>query len=120
MSEIIEMQTSKSGVQTGGNRMVMHILYGMHTISWASMGTLAVIALIVNYIARSDTEDGLFREHHSYMIRTFWWTILWCLLTSPLFILFWIPGMIAWGVIGLWYLYRCIKGWLRFSNNGMP
>ena len=116
MNEVIDMQTIKSS----SNRTVMHILYGMHTVAWASAGTLAVIALIANYIARSDESDGLFREHHSYMIRTFWWTIVWCVLTSPLFIAFFLPGAFAWGVIGLWYLYRCIKGWLRFSNSRMP
>jgi uncharacterized membrane protein len=104
---------------TSSNRTVMHILYGMHTVAWASAGTLAVIALIVNYIARGDESDSLFREHHSYMIRTFWWTIFWCVLTSPLFMLFVMPGAFAWAVIGFWYLYRCIKGWLRFSNNRM-
>ena len=113
MSEIIEMKTS-------GNRTVMHILYGMHTISWASMGTLAVIALIVNYIARSDESEGFFLEHHNYMIHTFWWTMLWLLATSPLFLLLVMPGVFAWTIVGLWYLYRCIKGWLRFSNNRMP
>ncbi|MDI9333248.1 MAG: hypothetical protein QM533_02610 [Cytophagales bacterium] len=113
MNEVMEMKTSN-------NRTVMHILYGMHTIAWASMGTLAVIALIVNYMARGDEADGLFREHHSYMIRTFWWMILWCVATSPLFIALFFPGLVAWSVIGFWYLYRCIKGWLRFSNNRMP
>jgi uncharacterized membrane protein len=40
--------------------------------------------------------------------------------TSPLFIAFFFPGVFAWSVIGFWYLYRCIKGWLRFANNRMP
>ena len=80
MNDVIEMKTSN-------NRLVMHVLYGMHTIAWASMGTLAVIALIVNYIARSDETDALYREHHSYMIRSFWWTMLWLLVTSLLFLL---------------------------------
>ena len=31
-----------------GDRTIMHILYGMHTVAWASLGTLAVIALIIN------------------------------------------------------------------------
>jgi uncharacterized membrane protein len=111
--EVLEMKTSH-------NRLVMHILYGMHTVAWASMGTLAVIALIVNYIARSDETDALYREHHSYMISSFWWTMLWLLVTSPLFLLLVFPGAFAWFVVSLWYLYRCIKGWLRFNNNRMP
>ena len=119
MNEVIEMQEPKQ-MSVGSNRTVMYILYGMHTISWASMGTLAVIALIVNYIARSDETDDLFRAHHSYMISTFWWTMLWLFVTAPLFLLFVMPGVFAWSIVGFWYLYRCIKGWLRFANNRMP
>jgi uncharacterized membrane protein len=102
-----------------GDRTVMHILYGMHTVAWASLGILAVIALIINYIKRSDETDPTYNDHHSYMIRTFWWTVLWLLVTSPLYLLLLIPGMIAHGIVGLWYLYRCIKGWLRFADNRM-
>jgi uncharacterized membrane protein len=103
-----------------GDRTTMHVLYALHTVAWASMGGLAVIALIVNYIKRSDETDAVYASHHNYMIATFWWTILWLVVSSPLFLLFWIPGMVAWFVIGLWYLYRCIKGWLRFNDNRPP
>ena len=58
-------------------------------------------------------------SHHNYMIATFWWTLLWLALTSPLFLLIVLPGAIAWTVVGLWYLYRCIRDWLRF-NDGQP
>ncbi len=105
--------------KTAGDRTVMHVLYALHTIAWASMGTLAVIALIVNYIKRSDEHDSVYASHHTYMIRTFWWTLLWLAVSSPLWLLFVFPGAIAWSVVGLWYLYRCIRGWLRF-NDGRP
>ena len=99
------------------DRTVMHVLYGMHTVAWLSMGTLAVIALIVNYIKRADERDPLYVSHHNYMISTFWWTILWLVVTSPLYLLFFFPGVVAQSVVGLWYLYRCIRGWLRFTDN---
>ena len=102
------------------DRTIMHILYGLHTVAWASAGMLAVIALIVNYIKRGDEPDALYVAHHNYMISTFWWTILWLVVTSPLYLLLFLPGMIAWGIVGLWYLYRCIKGWLRFSDDKAP
>ena len=105
--------------KSSGDRTVMHILYGLHTIAWASMGTLAVIALIVNYIKRPDEHDAVYVSHHNYMIATFWWTVLWLVVTSPLWALFILPGGIAWSIVGLWYLYRCIRGWLRF-NDGRP
>ncbi len=105
--------------KSSGDRTVMHVLYAMHTISWASMYTLAVVALIVNYIKRADEHDSIYAAHHGYMIATFWWTMLWLAVTSPLFLLFVVPGAVAWGIVGLWYLYRCIRGWLRF-NDGRP
>lgn len=99
-----------------GDRAVMHLLYGLHTVAWASAGSLAVIALIVNYIRRGDEADVLYVDHHNYMIRTFWWTVLLLLALSPLW-LFVLPGMVAYGIVGLWYLYRCLRGWLRFTDN---
>jgi uncharacterized membrane protein len=102
------------------DRLVMHILYAMHSFAWASGYALAVIALIINYLKRGDETDPLYEQHHAYMISTFWWTLLWFVVTSPLYLLFIIPGMIASGIVGLWYLYRCIKGWLRFNSNKMP
>ncbi len=106
-----------------GDRTIMHILYAMHTIAWASLGALAVIALIINYIKRGDETEPLYADHHSYMIRTFWWTLLWMVpaglvallmgITLILLPLAWLP----FSIVGLWYLYRCIKGWMRFAGN---
>ena len=67
-------------------------------------------------VRKADEQDPLYLGHHRYMIRTFWWTLLWLVLTAPLWLLI-IPGWIAYIVIGLWYLYRCIRGWIRFNDN---
>ena len=37
-----------------------------------------------------------------------------------LYLLLFIPGIIAHAIVGLWYLYRCIRGWLRFNDNRPP
>lgn len=112
-----ETEYAAFGVKTSNDRTVMHVLYGLHTVAWASLGALAVIALIVNYIKRGDEEDAIYVSHHSYMISTFWWTVLWLVLTSPLYLLLVFPGIAAHTVVGLWYLYRCIRGWLRFTDG---
>lgn len=106
--------------KTDHDRTVMHILYGLHTVAWASAGVLAVIALIVNYIKRADETDALYASHHNYMIATFWWTLLWLVVTSPLYLLLIVPGVIAHAIVGFWYLYRYIRGWLRFNDNRLP
>ena len=106
--------------KTSGGRTVMHVLYGLHTLAWFSGGVFAVIALIVNYLRRSDEIDALYIAHHSYMIATFWWTLLWLVLLSPLWLLLVVPGAIAYGIVWLWYLYRCVKGWMRFNAERLP
>ena len=121
--KVVEPQTAPSAttpVHTDNDRTVLHVLYGLHTVAWASAGMLAVIALVVNYIKRGEEVDPLYNAHHNYMIRTFWWTIFWLVLCSPLWLLFLLPGMAAYTVIGLWYLYRCVKGWMRFTDNRLP
>ncbi|HET8745643.1 MAG TPA: hypothetical protein VFM98_08560, partial [Ramlibacter sp.] len=77
------------------DRSTMHVLYGLHTVAPFTLWSLSVIALIINYVKRSDETDRLYAEHHGYMIRTFWWTLLWLVLTGPLWFLLFFPGAIA-------------------------
>jgi uncharacterized membrane protein len=114
-TELVQFET-----KTSGDRLVMQVLYGLHTLAWFSGGMFAVVALIINYLRRADESSRLYIDHHNYMITTFWWTLLWLVLLSPLWLLFMVPGMVAYGVIWLWYLYRCIKGWLRFNDDRAP
>jgi uncharacterized membrane protein len=106
--------------KSSNDRTFMYVLYGLHTVAWASMGALAVIAVILNYIKRTDEHDAVYASHHNYMIATFWWTLLWLVVTAPLFLLLIVPGWIAWTVVGLWYLYRCLRGIFRFSEGKPP
>ena len=103
-----------------GDRTLMHVLYGLHTAAWASMGTLALVAAIINYVKSTDELDALYLSHHRYLLRSFCWTLLWLALAAPLWFLLFFPGAIAYGLIGLWYLYRCIRGWLHFADNRLP
>ena len=108
------------GGKTSGERFLMQVLYALHTLAWFSVGMLAVLALILNYIRRVDETDALYLAHHRYMITTFWWTVFWLLLLAPLWLLFVFPGWLAYLVVLFWYLYRCLKGWLRFNDQRWP
>ena len=46
--------------------------------------------------------------------------MLWLLLSAPLWLLFFLPGWLAYLAVLIWYLYRCLKGWLRFRDNRLP
>jgi uncharacterized membrane protein len=106
--------------RASGDRTVMHVLYALHTFAWLSGGTLAVIAVILNYVKRADRADALDVLHHDYMISTFWWTLLWLVITAPLWLVFIYPGALAYFIVGLWYLYRCLTGWRRLTLGRPP
>jgi uncharacterized membrane protein len=93
--------------KTSNDRLVMQILYGLHTLAWFSGGVFAVVALIINYLRRAD-------EVHPLYVA---WTLVLLVLLSPLWLFFFLPGMLAYALVWLWYLYRCLKGWLRFNSN---
>ena len=88
-----------------------------------SMGVLSVIALIVNYIKRDDARGTIYESHMNWMIRTFWWTLFWVVVSFlPALLL----TVITFGLLSflflvpvVWYLYRMIKGVL-WLNDGRP
>src|SRR5882757_3239253 len=94
-----------------GDRSTMNLLYGLHVVAPFTLWSLAVVALVINYIKRNDESDALYATHHNYMISTFWWTLLWLVVTGPLCLLLVLPGWIAYSLIGIWYIYRCVRGW---------
>jgi uncharacterized membrane protein len=110
-----------TGAPVGRDRQglttLTHVMYALHTASWFSGGIFSVIAIIINYAKRPDLPDDFFRSHFRWQARSFWFTLLWLVLASPLWLLLVFPGAIAYTVIGLWYLYRFIRGWLAFADN---
>ncbi len=98
-------------------RVLTHVMYGLHTASWFSAGIFSVIAMVLNYAKRPDLPDSFFRSHFRWQARSFWFTLLWLALTMPLFLLFVVPGVIAWALVGFWYLYRFVRGWLNLAEG---
>jgi uncharacterized membrane protein len=104
-------------------RRVAFIDYLLHIAGpILSMGILSVIALVVNYIKRDDAKGTIFESHMNWMIRTFWWTLFWIVVSfMPAMLL----TIVTFGLLSflfvvpvIWYLYRMIKGvlWLNDSK----
>lgn len=105
-----------------GLRRVCFIDYALHIAGpLLSMGFLSVIALIVNYIKRDDARGTVYESHMNWMIRTFWWTLFWIIVSFiPVFLL----TVVTFGLLSflflipvIWYLYRMIKGVLRLNDS---
>jgi uncharacterized membrane protein len=77
---------------------------------------LLVIALIIDLVKRGDAEGSWMANHFSWRIRSVVWAGILYLVTAPLWLLFFIPGWIAWTVISIWFLYRIVRGMVAMNR----
>ncbi len=78
---------------------------------------LLLVALVIDLVKRSDAQGTWQASHFSWRIRSVIWAGVLYVVTAPLWLLFFVPGWIAWGIISLWFLYRIIRGMLAMSNG---
>ena len=76
---------------------------------------LLVVALVIDLVKRGDAANTWQASHFSWRIRSVMWAGILYLLTAPLWLLFLVPGWIAWGLISVWFLYRIVKGMVRMN-----
>jgi len=107
-------------------------MYGLHAFS-AIMGMLgtafivtafltgwpSIIAVVINYVKRSDVRGSYLDSHFSWQLRTFWYALLWVIVMGLLVMtIVGIPvAFIVALVVGIWVLYRIGRGWLALSEG---
>jgi len=91
-----------------------HIAYALYAISIV-VGFTAIAGVIFCYLKRSAYADALWQGHMTWLIRTFWISLLIFLVSLPLLFLF--IGSITMLMGGVWFIYRVVKGWI-FWNDG--
>ena len=101
-----------------GLRRLTHILYALYAIFWLTGGITALIAIIVGYVKRDDVRGTYLESHFRWQIRSFWWCVLWGVVGVMLIPLAFIGFAVLW-VLGIWMLYRIVKGWL-YLNDSKP
>lgn len=104
----------------GEQRMLALVSYILHLVG-SITGLPSLIALVINYL-KGNPQKAL-SSHHRWMIRTFWWTILWMILGGVLMVtVILIPvSYIIFGVAWLWWIYRHIRGLIvLLDGRDMP
>jgi uncharacterized membrane protein len=134
MADVIE--TTEPTVRSPDPSLVTitHVIYGLHTLSvligLTSAATIvgafvfglpSILAVILNYVKRSDARGTWLESHFRWQIRTFWYALLWVLIAGLCFVtIIGIPIAIAIFIgAGLWVMYRVARGWLAL-NDGRP
>ena len=82
-------------------------------------GWPSLIAIILNYAKQGDTRGSYLESHFRWQIRTFWFAFLWLIFAGLLFItVIGFPiALLLVCFIGLWVLYRIIRGLLRLMDE---
>lgn len=78
---------------------------------------LLLVALVIDLVKRPDAAGTWQESHFAWRIRSVLWAGVLYLLTSPLWLLLFVPGWIAWTLISVWFLYRIIKGMVRMNRR---
>mgnify|MGYP001619528831 CR=1 FL=1 len=113
------MQEGNSTLMTtdGGSeseRSTLLIAYVLHALAPFTALT-AIIAVIISHIKVKETQSAFIRSHHSWLIRTFWWGLLWSVICGVLTML--VVGLFGFVVLGIWWLYRTIRGFINYSEK---
>jgi uncharacterized membrane protein len=92
----------------------------MHTVVLSFVGGLpSIVAVIMNYARRSATAGTFLESHFRWQIRTFWYALLWALVCGVLIvsIIGILLGFIGLAALGLWIIYRVLRGWLALRDR---
>lgn len=87
------------------------------------LGLIGIVAVIIAYVKRDEAAGTWVASHFHWLIRTFWWSLLWAMLGGLFLvtlglILIGIPIAYAiWAADTIWVIYRVIRGYLLFHDN---
>jgi len=95
------------------------ILGPITVISAFLTGWPSIIAVILNYVKRSEVRGTWLDSHFSWQIRTFWFGLLWVSLCMVFVVMtLGIGILVAWiplAIVTFWFIYRVVKGWVALS-----
>ena len=80
---------------------------------------IGIIGVVIAYVSRNDARGTWLESHVSWLIRTFWWSLLWTMIGWIFAVtVIGIPvAWVVWVATTIWVLYRVVKGYLRFHQS---
>ncbi len=90
------------------------LVYILQAISLV-VGVTAIAGLILNYLKRDEVKGTYLDSHFAWQIKTFWYALIGVILGWLLAIV--LIGFLILGAVGLWYIYRIVKGWLALNDG---
>src|SRR5688500_13146534 len=104
-------------------RLVIGIIGTATVVGAFLLGWPSIIAVIMNYVKRSEARGTWLESHFRWQLRTFWFGLLWVSLCVIFVVITLGIGLIiAWlplGIVALWFIYRIWRGWMAL-REGRP
>lgn len=123
-NQIVQLDERESQLKLIGHvSYLLHLIVAVGAVMPGAQASVAllIVAFVVDLVKRDDAVGTWQQSHFSWRIRSVLWAAGLYLLTLPLWLLFLVPGWIAWGVISIWFLYRVVRGWMKLNaNQPMP
>jgi uncharacterized membrane protein len=99
--------------QSRDSRNLVFVAYVLHFLGAVTLLT-SIAGLVINYLKRNDVPPP-YASHHRWMIRTFWWSVIWGLIGSAL-VYIGIGYLILLAVL-IWWFYRLVRGVITMGDN---
>lgn len=116
MNESALMQAAEP---SENERNLLLVAYVLYAVSPFTGGLTAVAGVVINHLKVNETAGSYLGSHHRWLLRTFWFGLLWSVLcTALMFTLILIP--VAWiGLVALaiWTIYRVVRGAIRYADK---
>lgn len=110
-----DILTNDADQATESERTTLTIGYVLHVIGPFTAFLLNLAGLVLNHIKAAETNNHYIRSHHVWMLRTFWWSLLWSIIGGVLCLI--LVGYVVLAVVGLWWLYRVIRGLINYAEK---
>ncbi|MDR3452225.1 MAG: hypothetical protein P4L96_05395 [Rhodoferax sp.] len=98
---------------------ILHLIVAIGAVLPGAQASLALllVALVIDLVKKGDAEGSWQASHFSWRIRSVLWAGILYVITIPLWLLFIVPGWIAWGLISIWFLYRIVRGMVAMNDS---
>lgn len=91
------------------------LVYILHVLGFFTGGITSIAAVIVNYMKVGGMKSDVAISHFSWQIRTFWWGLLWSLVS--LVLTYFVIGLLGFVMVFIWYIYRLVIGMIHLKDN---
>ena len=101
-----------------GLKTIVTVVYALQALGLLLPVVLPwIVGVVIDYVKREDARGTWLESHLRWQIRTFWWSLAWCVLGI-------VTAVVLVGVFiligsGVWFVYRVVRGWIEL-NEGRP